>query len=279
MPDTYFLNFRGPGGAVCDPYLLKGDGAPPPPATAPAVSVVQWSEVPALVGGKTILFYTHGFNVSYQGGAESLELVARYLNLAAPYLFIGMLWPGDGGVPFVDYPWEGGPAMDSGRRLATFCNTWCAAAQSLSFASHSLGARMVLQAVAGLAAPRRASVLCLMAGAINSDCLVTQYASAAAKSERIAVLASHEDAVLKLAFPPGDAVADQIYHDHTLQAALGYDGPPPPAAGVTAPWQIADREDFGHLDYMPPNNNNKWQWAVDFVRRNFYGQPLIWPAP
>lgn len=279
MPDTCFLNFRGPGGAVCDPYLLRGDGAPPPPAGAPALSVVPWSAVPSIVAGKNILFFTHGFNVSYQGGAESLELVARYLGLAGPSLFIGMLWPGDGGVPFLDYPWEGGPAMDSGRRLAVFCNTWCAGARTLSFASHSLGARVVLEAVAALAPPRRAHLLCLMAGAINRDCLVTQYAAAATKAERIAVLASHCDDVLKLAFPPGDAIADQIDPDHALQAALGYAGPPPPAAGVETPWQIADREDFGHLDYLPPSDANKWRWAADFVRRNFFGQPLIWPQP
>jgi len=271
VADTYFLNFRGPAGAVCSPYLLKGDGATSPPD----VSVVPWSEVRDTVSGKNILFFTHGFNVSYQGGAQSLELVCRYLRLSSSYLFIGMLWPGDGGVPFLDYPWEGGPAMDSGRQLAAFCNQWCTGAQSLSFASHSLGARMVLQGVTGLS--RRASLLCLMAGAINRDCLTTQYSSAAVKCDRVAVLASHEDDVLKLAFPPGDAIADQVYHDHTLQGALGYDGPPPPATSVQSPWQIANGENFGHLDYLPPTDNNKWEWAADFVRRNLYGQPLIWP--
>jgi hypothetical protein len=77
MTDTYFLNFRGPGGAVGEPYLLKGDGAVSPPS----VSAVAWTDVPAAIAGKNLLFFTHGFNVSYQGGAQSLELVSRYLDL------------------------------------------------------------------------------------------------------------------------------------------------------------------------------------------------------
>jgi hypothetical protein len=183
-----------------------------------------------------------------------------------------MLWPGDGGVPFLNYPSEASPAMSSGRKLAEFCNAWCAGAHSLSFASHSLGARVVLEGIAGL--NRRARLLCLMAGAINRDCLTTQYAVAAGKCDQITVLASHGDFVLRAAYPAGDLLS---VHDHSQQAALGYDGPLPPAAMVQSPWQIADDWDFGHLDYLPPTDNTKWQWAADFVRRNLYGQPLIWP--
>ncbi len=272
MPPTYLLNFRaqGVGGPVIDPYLLAADGSTAPPT----ISVVPWAQVLGIVRGKNILFVTHGFNVSYEGGTVALDAFARYLGLSGPYVFIGMLWPGDASIPIIDYPFEGAPAMDSGRRLAAFCNTWCAGAQSLSFASHSLGARLVLQAIAGLT--RRVHSLTVMAGAINRDCLTTQYASAAAKCDRVAVLASHNDNVLKLSYPVGDLIADAVYQDHSLQAALGYAGPPTPTS-VETPWQSADGEGYGHGDYLPEAGKTRWLWPADFVRRNFLGQPPIWP--
>jgi Alpha/beta hydrolase of unknown function (DUF900) len=269
---TLFLNFRsqGVGGPVVTPYLLTGDGA----AAPPALSVVPWAQVNALVASKSILFATHGFNVSYQDGANSLELLGRYLALSGPFLYIGILWPGDAWIPVVDYPFEGDVAIDCGNRLAAFCNQWCAGAHDLSFASHSLGARLVLQAVASLG--RRVKLLCLMAGAINCDALNAQYARAAANCDRIVALASHCDNVLKIAFTIGDPFADMLNQDHEpFQAALGYNGPPPPTV-VQPPWQIADQQDYGHGDYMPPGD--RWQWPADFVRRNLYGQPLIWPT-
>ena len=270
---TYFLNFRSQsvGGPVISPYLLSGDGSPNPPQLA----VVPWPQASQVVSGKNLLFATHGFNVSYQSGAAALDELARNLNLPASYQFIGMLWPGDAAIPIIDYPFEGGPAMDSGRRLAEFCNEWCVGAQSLSFVSHSLGARMVLQGITGLTT--RVKLLCMMAGAINRDCLTAEYAIAAAKCDRITVLASHCDDVLKLAFPVGDLIADLIHADHSPQTALGYNGPPTPTA-VQAPWQIADRCDYGHGDYLPSAGDTKWQKPADFVSRNVSGQPLIWPT-
>src|SRR5579863_7031136 len=100
-----------------------------------------------------------------------------------------MLWPGDAWLPVVDYPFEGSVAIDCGRKLADFCNRWCTGAQSISFLSHSLGARLVLEAVAHLG--RQARAVCLMAGAINRDCLTAEYARAAANAAAISVLASH----------------------------------------------------------------------------------------
>src|SRR5262249_1713151 len=102
--------------------------------------------------------------------------------------FIGVLWPGDSVIPIVDYPFEGEVAIDCGKRLAEFCNLSCASAQSLSFASHSLGARLVLQAVTRL--NRKVQSICLAAAAINRDCLVTEYAAAAQNCAHISLLAS-----------------------------------------------------------------------------------------
>ena len=275
---TYFLNFRsrGVGGAVVDPFLLEGDGT----AVSPALSVVPWELVRSVVGGRNLLFAAHGFNVSYQDGACSLGLLDRYLGLAPGNLFIGVLWPGDSWLPIVDYPFEGDVALDCGARLASFCNTWCGGSQSLSFLSHSLGARLVLEAIAHLSS--RAQSVCLTAAAINRDCLTAEYAGAAANSSLISILASHEDLVLKLAFTVGDPFADLLHDDHApFQPALGAGGPPTPAPPpVRYPWQIPNSLDYGHHDYLPPcqaTTNPKWPKAADFMKRAFFGQVQTWP--
>jgi len=273
---TYFLNFRtqNVGGAVIDPQLYKGD------ATGPASSwvLIPPIQIPSHLAGKNILFGTHGFNVSQQQGAKSLGLLDKYLELSLPDVFVAILWPGDSVIPIVDYPFEGDVAIDCGGRLATFCNDSCASAQTLSFVSHSLGARLVLQAVANL--NRKAQSVCLAAAAINRDCLSTEYAAAATKAERISLLASREDFVLKIAFSVGDPFADLLHDDHTpFQMALGSEGPPiPPPQQVRPPWQISDQDDYGHSDYLPPTDPARWPRAADFMKRAFLGQPQTWPS-
>jgi hypothetical protein len=249
------------------------------------VTVVPWAQVPSIVAGKRLLFATHGFNVSYQDGACSLGLLDRYLDLAPPSLFIGMLWPGDCWLPVVDYPFEGDVALDCGKRLADFCNSWCAGAQSISFLSHSLGARLVLEAITYM--NLKAESVCLTAAAINRDCLAAEYSDGARNSALISVLASHNDDVLKIAFAIGDPFADLLHDDHTpFQAALGYGGPPTQSPQpVRPPWQIPDQCDYGHHDYLPPSQAiplpppaaARWPRAADFMKRAFLEQPQIWP--
>jgi hypothetical protein len=282
---TYFLNFRaqGIGGGAVDPYLLEGDGT----AVPATLSVVAWEQVPAAVAGRNLLFAAHGFNVSYQAGASAFGWLDRYLDLSGSDRFVGVLWPGDSWLPLVDYPFEGEVAIDCGRRLANFCNQWCAGAASLSFFSHSLGARLVLAAVTSL--DRLARSVCLAAGAINRDCLTAEYQGAADNASLISMLASHADNVLKIAFSIGDPLADLLHDDHTpFTAALGYDGPRPPVPSpVRHPWQIPDRDGYGHGDYLPPAQANavpappgsKWPRAADFMKRSFLGQPQTWPTP
>jgi hypothetical protein len=125
-----------------------------------------------------------------------------------------------------------------------------------------------------------------MAAAINRDCLVSEYADAAASSGAITLRASHGDLVLRLAYPVGDPIADLLHADHTLlEAALGYVGPPVPAASpVLSPWQIPDAEDYGHGDYLPPSTgplanpmpSAKWQKAAGFALRTYLGQSPSW---
>ena len=276
---TLFLNFRTRqvGGAVnSNPQLYDGLGD----RTQEGWSLIPPSQLRATFAGKSVLFAAHGFNVDQTSGTVSFGLLDHYMNLTAPALFVGVLWPGDSIIPIVDYPFEGDVAVDCGKRLADFCNDACSTAQSISFASHSLGARLILETVSRL--DRKARSVCLTAAAINHDCLTAEYAAAAGNSDHISVLASREDLVLKLAFPIGDPLSNLLHADHVpFQMALGSEGPPTPApAQVIAPWQIRDDEplgDYGHLDYLPPRTPDKWPRVADFIKRAFLGQGQTWP--
>jgi hypothetical protein len=278
---TLFLNFRTRtvGGAVnTNPQLYEGLGD----RTQPGLTLIPPAQLRATFAGKSVLFGVHGFNVSQSDGAMSLGLLDHYVALTGSSLFVAVLWPGDSIIPVIDYPFEGNVAIDCGRRLAAFCNDFCSTAQAISFVSHSLGARLVLEAVSAL--NKKASTVCLTAAAVNRDCLTTEYATAAKNCEKISILASREDTVLKLAFPVGDPLSVLLHADHIpFQIALGSEGPPTPApALVCSPWQISDAEqaggDYNHGDYLPPKSPGKWPRVADFVKRAFLGQPQVWPS-
>ncbi len=277
---TFFLSFRtrSVGGAVNpNPQLYEGLGD----RTQPGWKVVQPAQLRAKFTGKSVLFVAHGFNVTQAYGTVSLGLLDHYMALTGDRMFVGVLWPGDSVIPVIDYPFEGSVAIDCGQRLAAFCDEFCRNAQDISFASHSLGARLVLEAVS--AVDRKASTVCLTAAAINRDCLTTQYAKASKKCDRISILASREDSVLKLAFPVGDPLSLLLDPDHGLfQSALGTRGPALPAPVQVRPhWQISDTEqtngDYDHGDYLPPKTPDKWPRVADFIKRAFLDQTQIWP--
>jgi len=203
------------------------------------------------VRGRDVLLGTHGFNVNRKDGIKSLSLWSKLLQLDESALFVGVLWPGDSRwLPVVDYPFEGDEARDSGRLLAAFLDKHFGEAASLSFASHSLGARMVLEAVHQMR--RRVRRLTLMAGAIEDNCLIKEYRDVPAKVDEISVLASHGDYVLKLAFPVGNPLGGILYRGHPYwHGALGHDGPEAPYPGnLRAGWQIPDNWDYGHGKYL-----------------------------
>lgn len=279
---TLYLSFRSSGidGSVIAPRVFEGDGT----RRKPALRLVEPIEVASLVSGRNVLFGVHGFNVSRDEGIRSLGRLEPHLGLTSSDVFIGVLWPGDSWLPVVNYPFEGGDAMDCGQRLAECCRRDLASAQSFSFFSHSLGARLVLEAVKALDRPARS--VCLTAAAINRDCLTDAYARAAENADVIATLASRRDLVLKVAFQIGDPIADLLHDDHrAFQQALGYAGPPSPPPSGVSPWQIPDGDDYGHGDYLPPSGPTapatgpkaKWSKSADFIARAFRGGPQNWP--
>lgn len=274
-----YVSFRqqGIGGGVGGPYLLEAD----PEAVPLTLTPRDLKTLNSLVAGKDVLFATHGFNVDRENGVRSLGRLGAGLALSANEFFLGVLWPGDWWVPAVNYPFEGATAIATGKLLANLCNT-LTAARSFSFASHSLGARVVLQAVSGLNKPAR--VVCLMAGAINDDCLAAEYQKSDANAQSIQNLASRKDRVLQLAYPVGDIIADILHDDHAFgEQALGRNGPAPSLETNIAASQIPDRLSYGHGSYLPPSSagaqpaTGSWTSVTQFVLRAFRRETELWP--
>ncbi|OJY56376.1 MAG: hypothetical protein BGP19_05865 [Thiobacillus sp. 0-1251] len=202
------------------------------------------------VRGRDVLLVTHGFNVDQADGIASLSHWKERLTLPPNVLFVGILWAGDAWVPVVNYPFEGDDATQSGKLLAEFLNRHFDEASSLAFASHSLGARVVLETIAHLDA--RVRRLSLMAGAIDNTCLQDEYQKAAGKVDSISLLASRGDWVLEFAFPVGNFLSGIVSRGHPyVHEALGREGPARVnLANLHSGWQIPDGWGYGHGDYL-----------------------------
>jgi len=175
------------------------------------------------------------------------------LSLPPPSLFVGILWPGDARLlRVVDYPFEDAVAIRCGRMLGPYIDRYFPGSASVSFVSHSLGARIVLESVRAMAGLVRE--VALMAGAVDDDCLTGQYRSDLARVGAVSVLASAQDEVLSAAFPIGNLFAGIVSRGHPYwHAALGHLGPQTGWPGkIEAGWQIPDAWVYGHGDYLPP---------------------------
>jgi hypothetical protein len=161
---------------------------------------------------------------------DHLNHWSKWLNLGANGFFVAVLWPGDSKwLPVVDYPIEDKEAIQSGSLLAQFLIENFSGVNSISFASHSLGARVILETVRNLGQAFTTKSLTMMAGAISDDCLSNEYKAITSQMGRISVLASDEDEVLKLAFPIGNPLAGIVSRgDPYWHGALGRFGPNPP---------------------------------------------------
>ena len=277
---TLFVNLRaGPYGAVCSPYLLTGDALAEPPT----MTSVVWNAAPVLLRDRDVILATHGFNVSYVSGLRSLARLETAIAPAPGEAFLGVLWPGDWILPAVNYPFEDGVASSAGRLLAGFINRWLASARSVSLVSHSLGARVVLAAIAG--STRRIKRACITAGAVNAGCLTEEFAAASANCDSIVTLSSRSDKVLQFAYPPGDLLADALDPDHPPgESALGRGGPHTPFASWVRAYEIADADGYDHSDYMPPSvpsgdeADARWRRSAAFMGGVLRGRSPAWPG-
>jgi hypothetical protein len=244
------------------------------------------------IRGRHVLIATHGFNVDRAAGIACLSNWEGLLELGPSAVFLGVLWPGDSiWLHGLDYPEEPRIADDAGRLLGGFLDANFGAAASVSLASHSLGARVLLATVSNMSRPvRRAAI---MAGAIEDNCLNTEFQAAAARIGEISVLASRADRVLAAEFPLGNFFGGILTTGHPWwRAALGQAGPlSPQPSNFQAPFMIPDNWNFGHGDYLqldppspsiavptdlPPDGSGPpgahyWQaaWTAAFVSTRF----------
>lgn len=225
-------------------------------ATFQGTALANYTSIPlsglnSAIQGRHVLIATHGFNVNREAGIQALSHWQTLLQLPEPAAFVGLLWPGDSiWLHGLDYPEEPKVADETGRMIAPFVDAHFRGAASVSFASHSLGARVALSTVQLM--QTRVRRLILMAGAIDDNCLDTEFQGTAANVDQISVLASKGDLILAAAFPLGNFLGGILTADHPwVRAALGRDGPASPAPGAfVAPFQIPDAWSYGHLDYL-----------------------------
>lgn len=244
---TYFLDLRAhPVGGGVSGSVSVWDGNIPK----------DLSILDDIVRGKDVLIATHGFNVSLSDGTAALSGWEQLLTLP-DMVYVAVLWPSDSSWALgLDYPIEGNEAIASAKLLAPFLDAHFSGAASLSFASHGLGARMVLETIRRTQCKMRRAVL--MAGAIDDTCLGGEYHDAAAKLESISVLASNSDDVLEWAFPLGNLLGGVLTQGSPyLHGALGRFGPSgkvPADVTIRSLWQIPDAWNFGHRNYLPQEN-------------------------
>jgi hypothetical protein len=256
------------------------------PVRLTAADWVPWDQVGGVFQGKHVCFVVHGFNVNTDHGVKSGGPAAQeYENLGALALamtsadmVVPVLWPGDGFgflgplAPGISWFTAFGHAMTAGQRFADFLLSRAFTAREVSVVSHSLGARVVLEAIAQAAArfsrpdEIRFSDAILMAAAVDDTILdQDRYASAIAALSRIVVLSSKKDSVVGTIFSVGDW-GDGLFVEGGLwrgyqgdSRGLGYWGPafkPGSKARDKTEWyEVLPAVGQGHGDYLPAAQN------------------------
>lgn len=219
-------------------------------ATVNSFAPLSIADLKSFIHGKDVLIGTHGFNVNRADGIEALSEWEPLLLLPPTAVFVGLLWPGDSdSVYALSYPVEPANAMQAGAMTGQFVDANFADAASISFAAHSLGNRVILQAIRSM--NRRIRRAMLLAAAISDDCLTAEFADVPGKVDSIALLTSMKDEVLQWAFPVGNFAAEIVGRDHPWwQSALGRSGPTVAPPNFVPPNRIPDEWNYGHLDYL-----------------------------
>lgn len=245
----WFLNCRSePVGGDVTPVRVN-DGS---------LTHLTFPELLSEVRGKHLLLGVHGFNVHQAGAIDHFQQWNNFLHLGESAVFIGCLWPGDSSwLGAIEYAFAAKTAMRSGDALAAFINAQFQEALSVSFASHSLGARVALRAIQQLGSGFTVRRLIMMAPAVDADCLTAEFAVAAKRVQAITVLASDQDKVLEFAFPLGNPISGIFAQGHPYwHAALGRSGPAtyPNPNNLHAGWLLPKSWAVDHGDYLPPTS-------------------------
>jgi pimeloyl-ACP methyl ester carboxylesterase len=210
-----------------------------------------------LVAETQVTFLIHGFNVSGLEGESALNNLAKGLPDVTGGL-VGVLWPGDHGLGFLSYSFEGRDAEDTADELARFIDDNLQAGTPLSFAAHSLGARVAMETMKRLDDRYPLEQACYMAAAVDDDSVseVEVYRAVVESTSRVAVLSSKEDEVLKYAYPVADLLQAFLFFSmDSFGLALGYHGPRPHSAGDAVPGNVVHTpipvmRNSDHGDYL-----------------------------
>jgi hypothetical protein len=204
------------------------------------------------IRGQHVLIATHGFNVNRKDGIAHLANWESLLQLPQSSSYIGLLWPGDSvWAHGLDYPVELKIADQAGvNLLAPFIDKYFGDAASVSLASHSLGARLMLAVAESMSTRVRRAIL--MAGAVDNNCLIKEFKNATTNIDAISILASKKDPVLSSLFPLGNLLGSILDEGHPwFRAALGHAGPSKPIpANFKPPFEIPDVWEYVHADYL-----------------------------
>ena len=273
MP-LYFLSFRdilttSVGVTAGEVYSLPGAGPATawPTARLAGADWVPWADVANIFRGKRVCFVIHGFNVNTGAGVRSCGPMAQEfaglgklaMTVAAADVVVPVLWPGDG---LIGWSWFNAfhTSETTGARFADFLLSSAVQAAEVSFVSHSLGARVVLETVAHTVARRPDfpfDTAVLTAAAVDDNALDSPDFAAATKAlRRIVILSSMKDDVLKNLFTIGAAVEGALWWNYkTTTRALGRFGPAfkagSPGPVKTEWYEIKPGIDQDHGDYLP----------------------------
>jgi pimeloyl-ACP methyl ester carboxylesterase len=205
------------------------------------------------LGRRHIVLLVHGYNVDMDAARSSYTLAFTDALADVGYFF----WPGDtrGGILIssASYPFQITNARDSARLLADYLSAAFGpegAPSAVSLVGHSLGCRLVLEALKIVFEEGRAwpdvRLVCLMAAAVPVDLLESGMAleSAARQAKTLVLLYSFLDDVLHYTFPSGQAAAFLFgIEEASYGRAVGRFGLPE----AISPNRI--EEQLGHGDY------------------------------
>jgi esterase/lipase superfamily enzyme len=204
-----------------------------------------------------LVLFVHGFNNSFDQAQGSYNAVFTGVLADAVHFF----WPGDTRsnalVDAASYPVQITSARDSAVRLVAFLSQLRGPDNTpaeVSFVCHSLGSRLVLEALrevvaTGVTFPA-VRVVALMAAAVPVDLLQpgAVLEAAARHARTLAVYYSMKDRVLQFAFPAGQAAAAAANIEAAAYTrAVGRFGEP---AGLTPNLSLRT---LGHGQYWPSN--------------------------